>query len=192
MSNSFKGKVQRVIVKPTRTGGKLFLLGFPGEDNLFNAGFKNPGVSEGDVVSFNWDETAFGKGITKAGVEIIRNGDADTDDDAPNTPPVNKYKSTAQKEWGHKCRCDACLEADKKVQDSINYQSARRDAIEVSKFLVEGGYAPLGTSKKKQMDNFLHTVNEVTDHFFSRITSVLNEEIDDVDDDDLEIENVEE
>lgn len=163
MANQFKGKVTRVISKPTKTGGKLWLVAFPGDGNLFNVGFTSPSVSPGDTVEFEWKETKWGKEVVGE-INVVSQGEVQQEEPRPGTQNVTGGNTT-------------------NVQDSINWQSARRDAVEVTKFLVDKGFVKLGVGKK-QVDNFLGTVDEVTKHFFSGhstgIVEARNEEKEEV------------
>lgn len=139
------GEVSVVIVKnETKTGKPLRspLYSINMNDTWFNFGFDNPKISKGDNVSFEANKDTYG---------MV--GDA-------SSVVVNDNSGSAAASVGG----TVAYKPDNNRQNSIVYQSSRKDAINVVGILLENEAIVL-PAKKDKMDVILALVDTITEEY---------------------------
>lgn len=149
------GEVSVVSVKnETKTGKPLRspLYSINMNDTWFNFGFDNPKVSKGDSISFEAKQDQYGMVGDASSVVVNSNAGnaANTADKVVGTPSNSR-------------------------QNSIVYQSSRKDAINIVGILLDVDAISL-PAKKDKMDVILALVDTITEEY---ATSALNPEIND-------------
>lgn len=157
MSEVFRGVVQKLPTKPGKYAGSKVNFISCGGDNFFNAGFSkdgaNPkcfpkeGLAVGDTVEIEWEQKPFGKTVLGT-VNVVGKGEPSTQSNTTERKPFVPY-------------------SDPDKQASIEWQSARKDAVEVVIYLHSSGVVDLGKPKNKMQDNFINAVLHVTERFFT-------------------------
>jgi hypothetical protein len=135
---NYSGVVTKVIKRThTKAGKEMRSPAYSvnmDDSEWFSFGFSNPGVSEGDAITFNYSKGQFGN-----------EGDADSVDVAENSNAPAAKK--------------AVVSADTR-QNSIVYQSSLKVAAELLPFLVESGAVKM--PKQALQYDFLIDVLEST------------------------------
>lgn len=148
MSQHFEGVVERITETAGRYGSMYAFI----VDNVrHGTKSRKPACREGDYVEFNstqngnfWDADA---NSIKAKAQ-------------PDTPPPTAA-ATKTKAW----------EPDTSRQDSIVYQSSRKDALEFVKLLVQAGCVDMGKAKKADQIELMESyVDRYTSRFIEDVT----------------------
>ena len=137
-----KGTVQFTGTKTTTKAGKPLrtpLYSFKVNDVWYSCGFENPKVNQGDVVEFNYEDSAYGPQVDVDTVKVVGS--------EPST-------STSSGSTGGYDR-----------QASIVYQSSRTAAIEITKLALQYDILTLPKAKNKQLETLLDYVEELTNDF---------------------------
>ncbi|MCK5016222.1 MAG: hypothetical protein KAS32_04040 [Candidatus Peribacteraceae bacterium] len=143
MSNTVTGAIQAVSVRRETKAGKALrspLYSFNIEDVWYNCGFSNPAVSKGDRVSFEFSEDAYGKVCDVESLVTTASGASGA------TSPAMPVRPDSR-------------------QNSIVYQSSRKDAINVATIVVSNGLLKLPAAKADQVDALLGFIESLTDDF---------------------------
>lgn len=146
----FKGSVGYIGEK-VFGGKKFYSFTLKGTDGFFRLGTNKPAFKVGAYVEFEADEKMNVQGevtsLAHRDPEIISGAAAATKAIAP----INFRE-----------------EADAKRQKSIHFQSAHKDAIEMAKFLVTGGFIAMPKTISKQYDAIAALVDMLTNHFYAQ------------------------
>jgi len=139
------GVVETVSIKNETRAGKALrspLYSFKLDNQQwYNCGFDDPKVGQGDVVGFTYTEDTYGYAVQKGTVVAMES-----------TP------TTAG-------RTGKAIKVANDRQNSIIYQSSRKDAIQVIGIAIEAGAVTLPTTKSDKFDAILELINLITDQF---------------------------
>lgn len=159
MGTQTQGQIKRIITRKAGTGTAYTLQLMDGK--YYGAGFKPPGCSEGDTVSFEYFEN-------KAGYTQIVDGSIQVQAGASAQPqPQAAPQTGGQSKTGY---WDEKEKRDLRTQRAIQYQASRNAAIQVAEMALEHDCLSLGQKKADKLDILLAFVDETTDRFNKDVT----------------------
>lgn len=149
MSTVIRGQVERVVETPTKFGS---LFGFFVDGKRYGAGKSANGVSPGDWVEFSVTQNEKGYlDIDKGSIKPVpAPSGATSPSSVKASAPTTPYVDTRQ--------------------DSIVYQSSRKDALHFIQVLMDGGLVDFGKAKNADKIAILETyLDKYTEHFISEV-----------------------
>jgi len=148
MSNTVTGKVEAISAKPRGNGTAYGIKMSDG--NWYGHGFTAPVFAKGDSISFSWDANGAFKNIDISTVTKEQQQQA----------PVQS--SGGKSSGGYN-----------DTQISIQYQSSRKDAIEVIGVALAHDALPLPTKKSDRYDAIVAAVNDLTGVFYADVSKTV-------------------
>lgn len=144
--------------KPYR-GKTLYSFKLVNDETWYGMGEEQPQFSEGDMVRFEHDAK---NGVDTTSLKT-KKGEAPVA--APK--PAGKSWGGGKKDAGREEYWAKKEESDAERQKAINYQSARKDAIEVMKLMVDKEMVKLPTKASDKFDGVLALIQEVTVRYYN-------------------------
>ncbi len=152
MSKQFEGVVRSTLERNYR-GKKLYSFFLDGVDGLFKLGEKRPTFKEGAYVKFSTNDKLEVEGEIEAQVK------------AP-APVESKGEKVEKALTSYEKGIVDRQTADENRQKSIHYQSARKDAIEVTRLALENGAYTLPAKKGLSEAALLAFIDRLTVRYF--------------------------
>jgi len=146
----FNGVISKTIERGGRNGGKLYSFFLRGQDGLFKLGTETMKFKEGAGIEFEANDKL------EVNVESMKES-------------VVKQATVADKtsaSAGISAFVDHRAEENAARQRNINYQSAHKDAIEVTKYLIDKEIIKLPIKTASQYDIVMATIEELTGTFY--------------------------
>lgn len=136
------------LVKKIHQRGKAFnfVVLENGAEVWYGHGFQPPKFSEGDNITFEWEQKGNFKNVT------------------PNTVQVSSAPATTQQAAPTAARAGGGQNYGN-TQIAIQYQASRNSAISLADVMLKAGALPLPTKKGEQYDAILNIVDDLTTQF---------------------------
>lgn len=156
-----QGVVARKNSKATRNGGMMYSIQVDG--NWYGGMFDDPGCNEGDTVSFECSQNGRFMNVAKGTLQVVKNQP---------TQPAAQGGGGGGNAGNREAYWDNKAKQDEARQTSIAYQSARKDAIEIVKTVVEQDLITQPTKKADKYDWVLGLVDVLTDRFHKDVQDI--------------------
>ncbi len=148
--------VKSEVKQSNRTGKSFQVHSIKMDDEWYNCGFNDPGVFEGDNVEIIYDSGKYGRDVEKGNVTRISgplsSGKANVPTGQTNAPAATVSKDNRQ--------------------DSIHFQSSRKDAIAVAELAIKHDLLKLPTAQNKKLDAVLQFVDHMTNQYYNDVTEL--------------------